>query len=106
MPCRLALNQNPQVILANIEVSQSEQERLLARSALLPQVAGNVSEKVHRVNLEAAIGFSFPGFAQHVGPYRGVPGRRRLQRAGLRPDAVAAVPRGAVRHRRQPRAGD
>jgi outer membrane protein len=64
-----ALRQNPQVILANLGVSQSQQERLLARSALLPQVAGNVSETVHRVNLEAAIGFQFPGFAQHVGPY-------------------------------------
>ena len=68
--CRaLALKQNPQVILANIEVSQSEQERQLARSALLPQVIGSVSEQVHRVNLESAIGFRFPGFAQHVGPY-------------------------------------
>ena len=65
----LALKQNPQVILANLGVSQSEQERAIARSALLPQVAGNVSESVHRVNLQTAIGFSFPGFAQHVGPF-------------------------------------
>ena len=64
-----ALRQNPQVILANLDFSRSEQERLLARSALLPQVAGNVSESVHRVNLEAAIGFRFPNFPQHVGPY-------------------------------------
>ena len=65
----LALKQNPQVILANLGVSQGEQERLMARSALLPQVGGNVAETVHRVNLETAIGFGFPGFAQHVGPY-------------------------------------
>lgn len=65
----LALKQNPQVILANLGVGQSEQDRAIARSALLPQVNGNVSETVHRVNLEAAIGLSFPGFPQHVGPY-------------------------------------
>jgi outer membrane protein len=65
----LALKQNPRVILANLGVSQSEQDRLSARSSLLPQVNGNVAETVHRVNLQTAIGFSFPGFPQHVGPY-------------------------------------
>lgn len=65
----LALRQNPRVILAQLNVAQSEQDRAVSRSALLPQAAGNVSETVHRVNLEAAIGLSFPGFAQHVGPY-------------------------------------
>jgi len=65
----LALRQNPQVILANLAVSQSEQDRLVARSALLPQVAGNVSDSVHRINLDAAIGVSFPNFPQHVGPF-------------------------------------
>src|SRR4051794_23280683 len=65
----LALKQNPRVILANLEIAQSQQDRLLARSALLPQAGVNVNETVHRVNLEAAIGFRFPNFAQHVGPY-------------------------------------
>ncbi len=65
----LALKQNPQVIMANLGVSQSEQDRQIARSALLPQVNGNVSESVHRANLQTAIGFSFPGFPEHVGPY-------------------------------------
>ena len=65
----LALKQNPQVILANLNVSQSEQDRLVARSGLLPQVSGNVSETVHRINLDTAIGLSFPGFPQHIGPF-------------------------------------
>ncbi len=64
-----ALRLNPQVILTNIGISRSEQERKIARSNLLPQVAGNVSDSVHRVNLDSAIGFGFPGFPQHVGPY-------------------------------------
>src|SRR5664280_3657426 len=65
----LALKQNPQVILANLGVSESEQDRSLARSALLPQASGRASETVNRLNLAASIGFGFPGFAQHVGPF-------------------------------------
>jgi outer membrane protein TolC len=65
----LALKQNPRVILANLGVSESEQERNLSRAALLPQVGARVSETVNRLNLAASIGFSFPGFAQHVGPF-------------------------------------
>ena len=67
---QLALKQNPRVILANLGVAQSEQDRNIARSALLPQVVGHANETVNRLNLESAIGFSFPGFPQHVGPYR------------------------------------
>src|SRR6266702_4239890 len=67
---QLALKQNPQVILANLGVSQSAQDRNLARAALLPQVHASASETVSRLNLEAAIGLKFPGFAQHVGPFR------------------------------------
>ena len=65
----LALKQNPQVILANLAVSDSQQDRLLARSGLLPQVNGNLAETVNRINIATAIGFSFPGFPHHVGPY-------------------------------------
>src|SRR5450759_2446725 len=67
---QLALKQNPRVILANLGVAQSEQERNLARSALFPQVGGHAGETVNRVNLESSIGFRFPGFSQHTGPYR------------------------------------
>lgn len=65
----LALKQNPQVILANLQVSQSQQDRLRARSELLPQANGGISETVNRLNLQAAIGLSFPGFPTHVGPF-------------------------------------
>ncbi len=65
----LALKQNPQVILGNLGVSRSEQGRLAARSALLPQIGGNVAELQHRVNLQAALGINFPGMPQHVGPF-------------------------------------
>ena len=65
----LALKQNPQVILANLQVSQSEQDRRLARAGLLPQANGSVSEAVNRINIHAAIGISFPGLPTHAGPF-------------------------------------
>ena len=42
----LALRQNPQVILANLDISQSRQDTRIARSALLPQVNGTLGEGV------------------------------------------------------------
>jgi len=65
----LALKQNPQVILATLNTGQAQQERQIARSGLLPQANGRIQETVNRVNLEAAIGLTFPNFPQHVGPY-------------------------------------
>jgi outer membrane protein TolC len=65
----LALKQNPQVILANLGVSESEQDRILARSALLPQVGARASETVNRLNFAASVGFSFPGYPHHFGPF-------------------------------------
>ena len=67
---QLALKQNPRVILANLDVAVSEQERAISRSALLPQASGRASQNINRTNLEAGIGFRFPNFPQHVGPYR------------------------------------
>jgi len=66
---QLALKQNPRVILANLGVSQTQQESNIARSALLPQASARASETVNRLNLESAIGIRFPNFAQHVGPF-------------------------------------
>jgi outer membrane protein TolC len=65
----IALKQNPQVILANLQVSQSEQDRRLARADLLPQAGGSISEAVNRINIHAAIGISFPGLPTHAGPF-------------------------------------
>jgi outer membrane protein len=65
----LALRQNPQVILANLDISQSRQDTRIARSALLPQVNGTLGEGVHRFNIETAFGSRFPGLAEHAGPF-------------------------------------
>jgi len=66
---QLALRQNPQVQIANLNLAQSEQDRSMSRSALLPQAGLSVGERVQRVNLQALIGQPFPGFPQHIGPY-------------------------------------
>src|ERR1035438_3055056 len=65
----LALRQNPQVILANLDISQSRQDTRIARSALLPQVNGTLGEGVHRFNIETAFGSRFPGLSEHAGPF-------------------------------------
>jgi outer membrane protein len=66
---RMALKQNPQVTVAGLNTSQSEQDRAVSRSALLPQIGLDATDGVHRLNLEAAIGAKFPGAPQHTGPF-------------------------------------
>lgn len=65
----LALKQNPQVQIANLNVAQSEQDHAIARSSLLPQAGLEVYDNVQRFNLHALFGSPFPGLAQHVGPF-------------------------------------
>lgn len=67
---RLALRQNPEVQIANLDVADSREKRSIARSALLPQASLGVSDAATRRNLEAFIGKRIPGFPQHVGPFQ------------------------------------
>ena len=66
----LALKQNPLVILANLGVAQSEQQRLVARSGLLPQASVSAAEVDQRFNIEALLGRPFPGIPEHAGPFQ------------------------------------
>jgi outer membrane protein TolC len=65
----LALKQNPQVAIANLNLAESQEDRNVARSALLPQVGLNASDRVTRGNIEALFGKKIPGFPQHNGPF-------------------------------------
>jgi len=65
----LALKQNPQVILANLNVAQSTEDSRIARSGLFPQVGAGISESVERLNVDALFGEPFPGIPQHIGPF-------------------------------------
>ena len=65
----MALKQNPQVQIANLNTAVTQENQIVARSALLPQVNAAVSETVTRVNLEAFLGMSVRGLPQHSGPF-------------------------------------
>ena len=67
---RLALRQNPEVQIANLDVAESRENHSIARSALLPQASLGVSDAATRRNLEAFIGRRIPGIPQHVGPFQ------------------------------------
>ncbi len=66
---QMALKQNPQVQVANLNVAESQENQTIARSALLPQINFDASESLHRVNLAAAFGKKIPQFPGHVGPF-------------------------------------
>jgi outer membrane protein TolC len=66
---QIALRQNPQVQIANLNLAQSRQDQAIARAGLLPQTAFRVSEGIQRINLEAFIGRKFLGMPQHAGPF-------------------------------------
>lgn len=67
---RVALRQNPEVQIAKLNVAESQEDRSIARSALLPQASFDVADLATRRNLEAFIGRRIPGFPQHVGPFQ------------------------------------
>ncbi len=66
---QLALKQNPQVQVANLSVAVSQENGIVARSALAPQANLAVSEAVMRENLVAFLGMKVVGFPEHSGPY-------------------------------------
>jgi outer membrane protein TolC/anti-anti-sigma regulatory factor len=66
----LALKQNPQVQIANLNLAQSEQDHAIARSALLPQAGTEVLDRAMRFNINAEFGSKFPGIPEHAGPFQ------------------------------------
>ncbi len=88
---QLALKENPQVQIANLNVAQSGQDDAIARAALLPQAGIEVYDRIQRFNLEAFIGRSFPGSPQHAGPFQTFQAANRILHADIRPDPVAPV---------------
>jgi outer membrane protein len=65
----MALKQNPQVQIANLNIAVTQENQVVARSALLPQANFEVSETVQRDNIEAFLGMRIQGFPQHTGPF-------------------------------------
>lgn len=71
---QLALKQNPQVQIANLNTAEQEENSKVARSALLPQLSISAFDDVRRTNIVAQIGRQFPFFPKHVGPFNLVQG--------------------------------
>jgi outer membrane protein len=65
----IALKQNPQVQVANLNLAVTQENQTIARSALLPQANLAISEAVQRENLDAFLGMKVAGFPEHSGPY-------------------------------------
>ena len=65
----MALKQNPQVQLANLNIAESLESQNVARSGLLPQINLDGSQIVRRANLQALFGSAVPGFPGHIGPF-------------------------------------
>jgi outer membrane protein TolC len=67
---QLALKQNPQVQIANLNLAQSVQDRNIARSGLLPQADLEAVDRAMRYNIYALFGSKFPGIPEHGGPFQ------------------------------------
>ena len=65
----LALRQNPQVAIANLNLAESQESHAIARAALLPSVLFNAGESVARGDLAAILGTTIGGFPAHYGPF-------------------------------------
>ncbi len=96
---QLALKQNPQVQVAILNTAQANEDKNIARSALLPQAGLEAFWKYQRFNTAALVGGISPNFPIVAGPFQTVQGGplysasifdltlwRRLQgaRAGVR----------------------
>jgi outer membrane protein TolC/ABC-type transporter Mla MlaB component len=65
-----ALKENPQVQIATLSFAESQQDRNIARSALLPQAGLEVFDRAVRFNTYAEFGSKFPGIPEHAGPFQ------------------------------------
>jgi outer membrane protein len=70
----LALKQNLDIQIANIETATRQQDRVIARSELLPHAGFETDESDNRYNLRAQIGIQIPlpQVPHSIGPYQAV----------------------------------
>ena len=67
----LALKQNLDLQIANIETATKQQDRVIARSELLPHASFEADDSVNRHNLRALLGIQIPisNVPHSIGPY-------------------------------------
>jgi outer membrane protein len=68
----LALKQNPTAQIAILTAAQSEQDKNIARAALLPQANARISDEAQKINVRAQFGGvqAFPGLPTTLGPFQ------------------------------------
>ena len=66
----MALRENPQVQISTLSFAESQQDRSIARSGLLPQAGVEVFDRAERFNLYSQFGSKFPGIPEHAGPFQ------------------------------------
>jgi len=64
----MALRQNPQITIANLNLPQSQESRT-TRATLLPNASFSAPETVVRGNIAATLGQTIPGIPGHFGPF-------------------------------------
>ncbi|WP_433975511.1 TolC family protein [Tunturiibacter lichenicola] len=68
----LALKQNLDIQIGDIETATQQQDRVIARSELLPHASFEADESDNRYNLKAQIGIQIPNVPHSIGPYQAV----------------------------------
>src|SRR5215469_16874096 len=68
----LALKQNLDIQIANIETASKQQDRVIARSELLPHVGFDANDAVSRYNTRAQLGVQPSIIPENVGPYQAI----------------------------------
>ena len=68
----LALKQNLDIQVANIETASKQQDRLIARSELLPHAGFDASDAITRYNTKAQLGVQPSVIPHDVGPYQSI----------------------------------
>ncbi len=68
----LALKQNLDIQVANIETASKQQDRLIARSELLPHAGFDASDAITRYNAKAQLGIQPSVIPHDIGPYQSI----------------------------------
>lgn len=67
-----ALKQNIDIQISTLNVAAQQQEKAIARSALLPHASLEASESIERFNLKATFGLQLPEVPNSIGPFQSI----------------------------------
>lgn len=85
-----ALERSPAPRIADLSIDLAEQQRQIARAALLPQAGVGVTQRRETLN-PAVLGFEFPGLPSLIGPYSVFDARLSLTQTVLDLARVSAL---------------